>query len=57
MCARSIENAKPALPELAYFKREVVPYTDVTLGLLTHASAPLFMVGGGMGRRVRPDSR
>lgn len=29
--------ARPALPEKAYFRGEVVPYKEVQLGLLTHA--------------------
>jgi branched-chain amino acid aminotransferase len=38
----------PALPELAYFRGEVVPYGEVRLGLLTHALNYGTAVFGGL---------
>jgi branched-chain amino acid aminotransferase len=40
--------ARPALPELAFFRGRVVPYTDVRLGLLTHALNYGTAVFGGL---------
>jgi len=42
------KSGQPALPELAYFRGQVVPYSEVRLGLLTHALNYGTAVFGGL---------